>query len=240
MSTTRIAMWSGPRNVSTALMYAFAARGDCAVWDEPFYAAYLDATGLDHPMREAILAAHEADPDHVASACRGPTPGGWPLFYQKHMAQHMVPGIPRAWMRSCLNVFLVRHPARVVASYAKKRAGVEPEDLGFELMEDLFDEVAQWSGEAPPVIDGDALRADPKAVLQRLCTRLNVPWTPRMLRWARGPRPYDGAWAPHWYAAVHRSTGFDPDPGPLPPLGGRYAAVAEAGLRGYERLLGHA
>ena len=240
MSTTRIAMWSGPRNVSTALMYSFSARGDCAVWDEPFYAAYLDATGLDHPMRAAILEAHEPDPDHVASACRGPAPGGWPLFYQKHMAHHMVPGIPRAWMRSCLNVFLVRHPARVVASYAKKRAGAEPDDLGFDLMEELFDEVAGWSGEAPPVIDGDALRADPEAVLQRLCARLGIPWTPRMLRWPPGARPYDGAWAPHWYAAVHRSTGFDPDPGPLPPLGGRYADLAAAGLPGYERLLGYA
>ena len=240
MTTTRIAMWSGPRNVSSALMYSFAARGDCAVWDEPFYAAYLDATGLDHPMRDDILAAHESDPDHVASACRGPVPGGWPVFYQKHMAQHMIPGFPRAWMRSCRNVFLIRHPARVVASYAARRQGAEPEDLGFTLIEELFDEVAQWSGEAPAVLDGDALRADPETSLRRLCDRLGLAFTPRMLRWPAGPKPFDGVWAPHWYAAVHRSTGFEAPDAPLPPLGGRYAALAEAGMPSYERLLAQA
>lgn len=240
MSTMRIALWSVPRSVSTALLYAFAARGDCALWDEPFHAAHLDATGLDHPLRAAILAAGETDPDHVASACRGPAPGGWPLFVQKHRAPHMVPGVPRAWMRSCRNVFLVRHPARVVASYAKRRQDPRPEDLGFGLLEELFDEVAAWSGEAPPVIDGDALRADPEGLLKPLSARLGIAWTPRMRRWPAGPKPFDGPWASHWYAAVHRSTGFEPPDGPLPPLGGRYAALAESGLAGYERLLGFA
>jgi len=230
-------MWSGPRNVSTALMYSFAARGDCAVWDEPFYAAYLQATGIAHPMREAVIAAHETDPDRVASGCRGPTPGGFPLFYQKHMAQHMIPAFDRRWMRSCANVFLIRHPARVVASYAKRREGAEADDLGFGLLEELFDEVAGWSGEAPPVIDGDALRADPEGSLRRLCARLGLAFTPQMLRWPSGGNAADGAWAPHWYAAVHRSTGFEAAEGPLPPLGGRYAELAEAGMGGYERLL---
>lgn len=234
--TTRIALWSGPRNVSTALMYSFAARGDCAPWDEPFYAAYLDATGLDHPMRDAVIAAGETEPDHVASACRGPVPGGFPVFFQKHMAQHMIPGFPRAWMRSCRHVFLIRHPARVVASYARRRADPTPADLGFGLIEELFDEVAGWSGAAPPVIDGDALRADPEGVLKPLCARLGLAWTPRMLRWPMGPKPFDGPWAPHWYAAVHRSTGFAPPDGPLPALGGRYAALAGAGMEGYDRL----
>jgi hypothetical protein len=145
----RIAMWSGPRNLSTAMMYAFAARGDCAVWDEPFYAAYLDATGLNHPMAEQIIAAHEPDPDVVASTCKGPVPDGQSLFYQKHMTLHMIPQIDRRWMRSCTNVFLIRHPARVVASYAKKRQGATLEDIGFTQQAALFDEVAGWSGAIP-------------------------------------------------------------------------------------------
>ena len=149
MTTTRVAIWSGPRNVSTALMYAFAARGDCAVWDEPFYAAYLDATGIVHPMGAEVIAAGEADPDVVASRCRGPAPGGFPVFVQKHMAHHMVPGFPRAWMRSCRNVFLIRHPARVVASYAAKRQDATPEDLGFPQMEELFDEVSAFATRMP-------------------------------------------------------------------------------------------
>ena len=111
-----IAMWSGPRNLSTAMMYSFAARGDCAAWDEPFYAAYLKMTGIDHPMRDEIIAAHENDPDKVAAMCRGAAPGGKAHFYQKHMTLHMIPGIDRSFMRACENVFLIRHPARVVAS----------------------------------------------------------------------------------------------------------------------------
>lgn len=114
-------MWSGPRNLSTAMMYSFAARGDCGIWDEPFYAAYLKATGIDHPMRAEILAAHETDASVIADRCSGEAPLGEPIFYQKHMTLHMIPSFDRGFMRDCENVFLIRHPTRVVASYAKKR-----------------------------------------------------------------------------------------------------------------------
>ncbi len=234
--TLRIAMWSGPRNLSTALMYSFAARGDCAVWDEPFYAAYLSETGIDHPMRAEIMAAHETDPGRVASAARGPAPRGFPLFYQKHMTHHMIPGFDRRWMRSCTNVFLIRHPARVVASYAKRREGAEAADLGFALQEELFDEVAGWSGVAPLVIDADDVRSDPESSLRALCAALGITFTPRMLRWPAGGHASDGVWAAHWYAAAHRSTGFAPAEGPLPALGGRYADLAADALPHYERL----
>jgi hypothetical protein len=128
---TKIAMWSGPRNLSTAMMYAFAARPDCAVWDEPFYAAYLDRTGADHPMRDAILAAHERDAGVVAARCAGPIPDGKTVFYMKHMPHHMVEGMPLDWAEGCVNVHLIRHPARVLASYAEKRDAVTLEDIGF-------------------------------------------------------------------------------------------------------------
>lgn len=234
--TRRIAMWSGPRNLSTALMYAFAARGDCDVWDEPFYAAYLAATGLDHPMREAIIATHDPDPIRVGAACAADGPAGRPLFYQKQMTMHMLPEFPRGFMRACTNVFLIRHPARVVASYVRKREAPTLADLGFIQQAALFDEVAGWLGRAPPVIDSADIRADPPGALAGLCAALAIPFTPRMLAWEAGPKPHDGVWAPHWYGAVRRSTGFEEPEGPLPALEADYARLAEAGLAAYDRL----
>ena len=239
MAAKRIAMWSGPRNLSTAMMYSFAARGDCTVWDEPFYAAYLDATGMNHPMRDEIIAAHDPDPDVVAATCKGPVPHGNALFYQKHMTLHMIPEFDSRWMRSCTNVFLIRHPARVVASYAKKREGATLADIGFVQQAELFDEVAAWSGSAPVGIDSNDVRADPEMMLQKLCAAVGVAFSRKMLRWPAGGNAADGVWAPHWYAAVHRSTGFDGAEGPLPVLGGAYANLAARALPYYEKLAAH-
>ncbi|MCX7643700.1 MAG: HAD family hydrolase [Rhodobacteraceae bacterium] len=235
----RIAMWSGPRNLSTAMMYAFGQRADFAVWDEPFYAAYLAATGLDHPMRAEILAAGEPDPAQVAARCLGPVPGGRPHFYMKHMTHHMVAGMPLDWARDCTNVFLIRHPARVVASYARKREGPTLEDIGFAQQARLFDTVGDWLGRAPLVIDSADIRADPAGALAALCAALGLAFDRAMLSWPAGGRPEDGAWAPHWYGAVHRSTGFEEPEGPLPALEGDYARLAEAALPFYERLAAH-
>lgn len=231
-----IAMWSGPRNLSTALMYAFAARSDCAVWDEPFYAAYLAATGIDHPMRDAVIAAHEADPARVAAACAGPVPGGRGLWYQKHMTLHMIPAFDRGFMRGLTNVFLIRHPARVIASYARKRESPTLDDLGFVQQAALFDEVSGWSGNTPLVIDSADILDNPRDSLGRLCAALGIGFEDGMLRWPAGPKPFDGAWAPHWYNAVHASTGFGPPDGPLPDLPGPYRALAEAAMPHYDRL----
>ena len=235
----RIAMWSGPRNLSTAMMYAFAQRADCAVWDEPFYAAYLAATGIDHPMRHAVIAAGEADPGRVAADCAGPIPQGKSLFYQKHMTLHMIRGFERSFMRACENVFLIRHPARVVASYAKKREAPTLVDIGFVQQADLFDEVAGWSGRAPLVIDSADIRADPAGALGRLCAALRIEFDPAMLSWPAGPKPYDGIWASHWYGAVHGSTGFEGAEEPLPDLSPAFAALAAEALPFYERLRAH-
>lgn len=229
-------MWSGPRNLSTAMMYAFAARGDCAVWDEPFYAAYLNATGIDHPMRDEIIAAHDTDPARVAAACKGQIPQGQSLFYQKHMTLHMIPGFDRSFMHDCENVFLIRHPARVVASYAKKREGPRPEDLGFIQQVELFEEVADRIGRAPLVIDCSDVRADPGGTLARLCAGLGIVFDESMLSWPAGGHASDGVWARHWYGAVHRSTGFEDPEGALPDLSGDYARLADQALPHYERL----
>ena len=231
----RIAMWSGPRNLSTAMMYAFGARGDCAVVDEPFYAAYLAETGLDHPMKSAILAAQPTDPAEVVAQITGPVPGGRTHFYQKHMTHHMLPGIPRDWMRGMVNVFLIRHPARVVASYAAKRENPTLDDIGFRQQAELFDLVNGWQG-SPVVIDSTDIRKDPEKMLRRLCRAIGLPFTPDMLRWPRGGHPDDGAWAPHWYGSVWNSTGFAAAEGPLPQIPNGLRDVAEAAMPFYNRL----
>jgi hypothetical protein len=233
-------MWSGPRNLSTAMMYAFAARGDCAVWDEPYYAPYLAATGYDHPMRAEILAAHETDAARVAARCAGPIPHEQSLFYMKHMPHHMLPEFDLGWMAVCENVFLIRHPARVIASYAKKREAPTLDDIGFVQQARLFDREAQRLGHPPIVIDTVDIRLNPKASLTALCAALGIPFTDRMLHWSPGPKPYDGAWALHWYSAIHRSTGFEDPEGPLPKLPDSYLALCDAALPHYERLRAHA
>lgn len=234
MQTTRIAMWSGPRNLSTALMYAFAARGDCTVWDEPFYAAYLAATGIDHPMAARIIATDQTDP--AAISARLLAPCDTPLVYHKHMTLHMIPAFDRGFMASCANVFLIRHPARVVASYAKKREGPTLMDIGFVQQAELFDQVAQTLGHAPLVIDSASIRANPRESLTKLCTALGIPFTPAMLTWPPGPKPYDGIWASHWYGAVHASSGFETAEGPLPDLAPAYQDLVAQALPYFEKL----
>ncbi len=233
----KIAMWSGPRNLSTAMMYAFAQRPDCAVWDEPFYAAYLARTGLDHPMRAEILAAGDTDAGSVITKCAGPVPGGKAVYYQKHMTQHMLPDIPRGWLVELRNVFLIRHPARVVASYAAKRENPTLDDIGFRQQFELFEHV-KARGQAPIVIDSHDIRAGPKQSLTRLCEALSLEFDPAMLRWPAGGHPEDGVWAAHWYGAVHRSTGFAAPEGDLPVLDGANAALAREAMPFYEALAG--
>ncbi|MEZ5716515.1 MAG: HAD family hydrolase [Paracoccaceae bacterium] len=231
----RIAMWSGPRNLSTAMMYAFGARPDCAVVDEPFYAAYLARTGLAHPMRDAILASQPTDPDEVEKALLGPVPGGKPHFYQKHMTQHMIADMPRGWMAQVTNVFLIRHPARVVASFGAKYDNPTLADIGFLQQAELYDQV-KAAGGAPVVIDSSDIRRAPEVMLRRLCDAIGLDFDPAMLGWPAGGHPDDGVWAAHWYGSVHASTGFAPAEGPLPDLPPDRAALAAQALPSYERL----
>jgi len=235
--TRRIAMWSGPRNLSTALMYAFAARGDCAVVDEPFYAAWLVASGADHPMRAQILTSQPHDPQAVVAGMMAPVTAR--MQYQKHMVHHLLEGFPRAWMAGCDHMFLIRDPARVVASYMAKRENPVFEDLGFAQQALLFDQLAQERGAPPLVIDSTDLRADPAGVLAALCGALGIEWTPAMLAWAAGPKPFDGVWAAHWYGAAHASAGFAGAEGAPPRLTGHAADLVERALPCYEALARH-
>ena len=189
---TRIAMWSGPRNISTAMMRSFGARADAIVVDEPFYAAYLDRTGLEHPMRAEIIADGETDADKVAAWLSGPLPEGKSVFYQKHMTHHMIPSMPRGWIDKVENAFLIREPERVLASYVVKRESVELTDIGFVAQAEIFGQVADRLGKAPPVIAASDVRANPRSTLAQLCERLGIAFDDAMLSWKPGIHESDG------------------------------------------------
>ncbi len=201
-------MWSGPRNISTAMMRSFENRSDTTVVDEPLYAHYLRVTWLEHPARDEILQAQSDDWRVVTEQLTAPVPDGRRAFFQKHMTHHLLPDVGRDWLELVSNTFLIRDPAAVVASYAKVRGEPTLEDLGFPQQVEIFRRTADRLGVAPPVLDADDVLAAPAATLALLCERLGLPFQDRMLSWPPGPRPTDGVWAPHWYSAVEASTGF--------------------------------
>ena len=215
----RIAVWSGPRNLSTAMMRSFGNRADTCVSDEPFYGAFLKTSGAPHPMREEVIAGMDCDWASVAGTLAGPPPEAKAIWYQKHMWHHMAGPIGYDDFAGFTHAFLIRDPARMIASYLRKREAAAFDDFGLERQAEFFAREADRLGHTPPVVDaGDVLR-DPKATLMALCARLGIAWDPAMLRWPAGGRATDGPWAPHWYAAVEASTGFGPpedDPIGLP------------------------
>ena len=237
---TRIAMWSGPRNISTAMMRSFEARGDTAVSDEPFYAAYLHRTGLDHPMRDEVIASQSCDPREVAATLLGPVPGGRSIWYQKHMTLHLLADFDRHWMSQMKNAFLIRDQNSVLASYAAKRTQVTLADIGFVQQRELFEREADRLGRAPPVVDAADILANPIRTLGRLCSSLGVAYTASMLRWPPGPRATDGVWAPAWYQSVERSKGFEaPVGGPPADLPAPLRRLAEDARPHYDALKAH-
>jgi hypothetical protein len=213
------------------MMYSFANRSDFSVVDEPFYAAYLLRTGLEHPMRKEVIASQETDPSRVAQTLIGPIPGEKPHFYQKHMTQHMIEDMPLDWMESVSNVFLIRHPARVIASFAAKYPSLTLSDIGFVEQSRLYSVARD-----PIVIDSSDIRANPEKALKRLCHALDLEFDPAMLCWLAGGHPADGVWAAHWYDAVHRSTGFAGPEGALPELTGHHGDLLEQAMPHYRLL----
>jgi sulfotransferase family protein len=232
----RLAVWSGPRNISTAMMRAWENRPDTAVVDEPFYAHYLAVTGLDHPGREEVIAAGETDWRKVVAALTGPVPGGKRIHYQKHMTHHLLPGMARDWFPEVTHAFLIRDPREVLLSYVKSRPTVTVEDIGVPQQAEIYEEVRRATGEEPVVIDAGEFLKEPEAHLRAWCARLGIEFTERMLRWPPGPRPSDGVWAPYWYDAVIASTGFETyreRDRTVPP---EHAPIVEATLPLYESL----
>jgi Sulfotransferase domain len=234
--TLRIAMWSGPRNISTAMMRSFSSRPDCAVSDEPFYGCFLKASGADHPMREAVIADMDCNWHSVAATLAGPAPGGEPVWYQKHMPHHMVGLIAPDDLTGVTHAFLIRDPARMVASYAAKREAVAAEDLGIAAQRAFFEREAERTGRVPPVVDAADVLRDPAGTLALLCAALGIAWTEAMLAWPAGRHAADGIWAEHWYGRVEASTGFgspEGEPGALPE---ELARIADACQADYEAL----
>ena len=232
----RIAMWSGPRNISTAMMRSFGNRPDTTVVDEPFYAIYLQETGAQHPLRDEVLASQPRDWRAVVDGLMGPVPEGRPVFYQKHMTHHMLPSIGREWIGQLRNAFLIRAPEDVLLSYAQVRGTPSPEEIGVPQQRELFEREADRLGHAPPVIDGADVLRDPGRVLSLACSALGIAFLPEMLSWPAGPRATDGVWAPAWYGAVEKSTGFSAPREGRVELSDALRRVADAVRADYERL----
>ncbi len=205
----RIAMWSGPRNISTAMMRSWGSRADTVVCDEPLYAHYLVKTTVDHPGREEVIAHDETDWRKVARSLTGPIPDGKTVFYQKHMAHHLLPDIERDWLGDLTHCFLIRDPRAMLTSLIKNLPAARFEDTGLPQQLELFEHLVAGGG-APPVLDSRDVLENPRRLLGLLCDAVGVPFDDAMLSWPAGPRATDGVWARYWYHAVNESTGFAP------------------------------
>lgn len=233
----RIAMWSGPRNISTAMMRSWENRADCCVSDEPLYGHYLHKTGTDHPARDAVLRTMQTDWREITCDLLGRPPKPTRLWYQKHMAHHVTRDMDLDWIFGLRNAFLIRDPAEMVMSYAKKWSRVTPKDLGLDIQLDLFHRVRAHTGSVPPVVLGRDILRNPRGMLSKLCARLNVPFYDAMLAWPAGRRDSDGIWADHWYDAVWVSTGFATDKDPQIALSADHQKVVDQCRPAYEALL---
>jgi Sulfotransferase domain len=232
----RIAMWSGPRNISTAMMRSWGNRADTAVVDEPLYSYYLQATGKKHPGAEEVILSGETDWRKLAPGLTSDPPGGKHIFYQKQMTHHLLPEIDRGWLGNLTNCFLIREPAKVIVSYLKKNDDPVLEDLGFVQQAEIFDWVTARSHAVPPVIDARDVLRDPERTLRLLCDAVGVEFDPAMLSWPTGLRDTDGVWARHWYDEVARSTTFQPYQSKSAPVPERLRAIHERCRECYDRL----
>jgi hypothetical protein len=210
VQSIRIAMWSGPRNISTAMMRAWGNRPDAFVIDEPFYAYYLNATGKQHPGAHEVIASGETDWRKVIAQLTGPIPNARRIFFQKQMAHHLLPEVDREWLGAVTNCFLIRDPREVISSYIKKREDPALPDLGFIQQAEIFDFVRTRTKSIPPVIDAKDVLETPERMLRLLCEAIGVEFSESMLSWPPGMRETDGVWARHWYGEVAKTTSFQP------------------------------
>jgi hypothetical protein len=240
----RIAMWSGPRNISTAMMRAWGNRADTTVIDEPFYAYYLERTGKKHPGAAEVIAQGETDWRKIVNQLTGPVPqsrheGPSHIFFQKQMTHHLVPEIDREWIVDLTNCFLVRDPREVILSYIQKNPEPELEDLGFVQQCEVFNFVSAKTKSVPPVVDARDVLQNPERILRLLCDAIGVPFDAAMLSWPPGLRETDGIWAKHWYDDVARSTSFQPYKPREGNVPDRLREIYEQCRECYERLYQH-
>ena len=235
----RIAMWSGPRNISTAMMRSWGNRPDTYVCDEPLYAHYLVHTRLPHPGADEVIRHHETDWRKVVAWLTGPIPEGKPIFYQKHMSHHLLPRIDRAWLDELDHAFLIRNPLDVLNSLGEFLPHPTLDSTGLPQQAEIFERVRSRTGRVPPVVDARDVAADPERVLRRLCQALDVEFSPSMLSWPAGPRDTDGIWAKHWYGRVVGTTGFVAPRSGSRELSEAVRELADECLAFYERLGAH-
>lgn len=236
----RMAMWSGPRNISTAMMRSWGNRPDTFVCDEPFYAHYLQAAGRPHPGAAEVIATGETDWRKVVERLIGDVPAGKRIYYQKQMTHHLLPEIDRGWLALVTNCFLIRDPGEVILSYIKKNNDPALEDIGFIQQAEIFDWVRAQTRAIPPVIDARDVLENPEKILRLLCEAVGVEFTDAMLSWPPGLRETDGIWAKHWYREVANSTSFRR---PQPPKGAavpnRLQDIHDRSREYYDRLYEH-
>ena len=234
--TTRIAMWSGPRNISTAMMRSWENRQDTKVVDEPFYAYYLQESGIKHPMVDEVISSQSTDWQDVVDALTTQVVVE-NIFYQKHMTHHILAGCDLSWTEGVKNCFLIRDPLYVVNSYAKKRDDITVEDIGIKRQYELYEEISKLSGQKIPVLDSKATLLEPKKTLQQLCLEFEIPFLDSMMSWPEGKRDSDGVWGEHWYQAVEGSTGWQKFQKQEIILGRELQRVVDESLEYYKALL---
>lgn len=244
----RICMWSGPRNISTAMMRSWENRTDCEVVDEPFYAFYLSQTQSPHPMFEEVLASQphsynevinqlastELDASNNSAAL-----GSEPIQYQKQMTHHMLEGCDMAWTKGLSHCFLIRDPAQVVNSYTNSRGVCSVDDIGIKRQYELYQQISSLSQQTIPVLEANEVLMSPENTLRTLCKALDVSFDSAMLEWPKGPRKSDGVWASHWYHSVEKSTGFAPYREKEFQLNRQQQAVVDESMPYYEALKAH-
>jgi len=236
LNAVKIAMWSGPRNISTALMRSFENREDTFVSDEPFYAHYLQQTGIDHPMRKEVIEAGSSDWDEVSQYITGIIPQNKSVWYQKHMVQHNLPGVNLKWTEKVLNCFLIRDPKEVILSYTKKYEITSIYQLGFPQQSELYNKIKHDTGRSPIVIDSKNILMNPINILNKLCQKLEIPFSDKMLSWPSGKRDSDGVWGEYWYGNVEKSTGFKAYQKKDDKIPNKYAVIYEKCMNYYQQL----
>ena len=209
MKTTHIGMWSGPRNISTALMRSFENREDTTALDEPFYTYYLDKTGIKHPGRELIMKSQNSNWSEVSELCIGKIPEGKKIWYQKHMAQHLLDNNDLSWILNLKNCLLIRDPKAVINSFKKEFPVERSTQLGYPQQLKIYNYVKERTGFPPIIIDAKDILRNPEKMLKKLCSLLKMPFSINMLSWPKGKRETDGVWAPYWYEKVEKSTKFN-------------------------------
>ena len=232
-------MWSGPRNISTALMRSWESRSDTFVIDEPFYAHYLSVTNVNHPGRDEIVQSGETDQSVVSKGLISDIDDSCSIYFQKHMTHHMIPSVDRDWMKDVVNCFLIRNPKDMILSYTKVNSNLSMHLLGLEEQYELFEYVTKINGRALPVVDSKDILIDPRKTLSLLCEKVGVIFSEEMLSWSKGVRDTDGVWAKYWYDNVINSTGFNTYTEKNEVIRDEYFQLYEDCLKIYEKLSKH-